>query len=332
MTSTRRILFAVKNPESRRQPGLDRAVAVAKAFGASLELFHAISTPVFVDVLPLTGSPLSEVRDQALQLHLKHLEKLAVKARKHHVTTTSKVEFDFPAHEAIVRRAKKSGAELIIAECHKGQRLAPWLMHLTDWELLRESPVPVLLLKGSRAWQRRPKILASVDPSHAHAKPSQLDRLILDEADRMAIAFHGAVHVMHANAPAPFGLALGDPALNAMTLASAYEQMKLKGKKAFESFAKKEHIAPARRHLVGRDAIYAIPEVARKIRADLVVMGAVSRSGLKRVFIGNTAERVLNTLPCDVLVVKPAHYEKHVAPRSRGVQLVAPAPMIPLPI
>jgi universal stress protein E len=48
-----------------------------------------------------------------------------------------------------------------------------------------------------------------------------------------------------------------------------------------------------------------IPALARSLRAGLVVMGAVSRTGLKRVFIGNTAEDVLDGLHCDVLVVKP---------------------------
>ncbi len=33
-------------------------------------------------------------------------------------------------------------------------------------------------------------------------------------------------------------------------------------------------------------------------------MGATSRSGLKRIFIGNTAEHVLDSLKCDVLVVR----------------------------
>jgi nucleotide-binding universal stress UspA family protein len=34
-------------------------------------------------------------------------------------------------------------------------------------------------------------------------------------------------------------------------------------------------------------------------------MGAMSRSGLKRIFIGNTAEQVLDSLQSDVLIVKP---------------------------
>jgi universal stress protein E len=51
-------------------------------------------------------------------------------------------------------------------------------------------------------------------------------------------------------------------------------------------------------------------------------MGAVSRSGLKRVFIGNTAERVLDELPCDVLVVKPPSFKSAVSQRSRGIRYV----------
>ena len=44
--------------------------------------------------------------------------------------------------------------------------------------------------------------------------------------------------------------------------------------------------------------------IAQSLPADLVVMGAVSRSGLQRLFIGSTAEEVLDRLPCDVLIVK----------------------------
>jgi len=53
----------------------------------------------------------------------------------------------------------------------------------------------------------------------------------------------------------------------------------------------------------------------RRTRARVVVMGAVSRSGLKRLFIGNTAERVLDRLPCDVLIVKPRGFRSPVPPR-----------------
>jgi universal stress protein E len=39
----------------------------------------------------------------------------------------------------------------------------------------------------------------------------------------------------------------------------------------------------------------------------MLVMGAISRSAVGRLLIGSTAERVLDALPCDVLIVKPGH-------------------------
>jgi hypothetical protein len=47
-------------------------------------------------------------------------------------------------------------------------------------------------------------------------------------------------------------------------------------------------------------------------------MGAISRSGYKRLLIGNTPERILDELSCDVMVVKPAKFRSRVPRLSRG--------------
>jgi len=330
MQAIRKILVAVKNPEARRLPAIDKAIRIARTLGASIEFFHAIADPVFVEVQPLAGHSIADLKRQAVELRQKRLDKLSARAHKLGVEANGSVEWDFPPHEAIVRRSVRCRADLIIAECHEGRRLG-WLMQLTDWELLRASPVPVLLLKTSRPW-RRHIVLAAVDPSHAHAKPSRLDSLIVEHGEKFAKALHGPLHVMHANYPSAFGLTLGDPAIDAATIAATYEQQEIKSRQEFKAFAEHAKIPRARRHVIDRDPVTGISAVARKVGADLVVMGAVSRSGLKRLFIGNTAERVLNTLPCDVLVVKPAHFEKRVSPKLRGMRLIPPQPLIPMPI
>jgi nucleotide-binding universal stress UspA family protein len=48
-----------------------------------------------------------------------------------------------------------------------------------------------------------------------------------------------------------------------------------------------------------------IPELVATERIDLVVMGTVGRAGIAGFLIGNTAERLLRTLTCSVLAVKP---------------------------
>jgi len=329
MKPTKRILFAVKNPDASRQPGVDKAIHIAREFDATLELFHAISSPVFLEVQPLRGSSLAELRLEALALRGKKLEKLAARARRRGVATRAVIEWDYPPHEAIVRRAEASGADLIIAECHQGKRLRPWLMRLTDWELLRTSSLPVLLLKNEKRW-RDPVILAAVDPSHARDKPARLDADILEYGTGVARALGGTLDVVHANFPSPYSVLGADPLMGGSLTSQAYEVLQAAGRKRFEKFATRAGIARTSRHLIDSDPVFAIPHVARKLGADLLIMGAVSRSGMKRIFIGNTAEKLLESLPCDVLVIKPSRFRSRIARKPRGMRVVAPVPLVPI--
>jgi universal stress protein E len=316
----RRVLFAIRNPEARQQPGLAKAIQVARAFGASLELFHALTDAVFIDLGRFDDASLDRLRERVENESRIPLVRMCEVARKHGVTASQSVEWDYPPHEAIVRRAAAIGADLIIAECHKGGRTRPWLFHLTDWELLRISPVPVLLLKNGKAY-RRPLTLASVDPAHAHAKPSRLDALILAAAAELSKGLRGTLHMLHANYPSIVGL--GPPVSHTWSTLS-FEELKEQERQAFEAFRASVGIPRTRAHLVEGNPSREIPRAAEKLGADIVVMGALSRSGLERVFIGNTAERILGSLSCDVLVVKPEKPSQPIARQPQGMRVSAP--------
>ncbi len=47
-----------------------------------------------------------------------------------------------------------------------------------------------------------------------------------------------------------------------------------------------------------------IVETARAVNADLIIMGSHGRTGLERILLGSTSERVINDAPCAVLIVK----------------------------
>jgi universal stress protein E len=72
----------------------------------------------------------------------------------------------------------------------------------------------------------------------------------------------------------------------------------------------------------------AIPDAAKRERSAIVAMGIVSRSGLKRFFIGNTAEFVMDAVSADILVVKPANFASRVPRTARGVQILS-MPILP---
>jgi universal stress protein E len=58
-------------------------------------------------------------------------------------------------------------------------------------------------------------------------------------------------------------------------------------------------------HLLKGWARKEIPALAKRIEADLIVMGTVARTGVPGFIMGNTAETILNQIDCSVLALKP---------------------------
>jgi universal stress protein E len=320
MRRIRQVLVAVKQPARSSMAALVKGAQLARATGASLELFHALSTPINAGAFLYTRRDLLDIERKIRERCLADLEKAARRLRRKGMNVTVAAEWDFPAYEAIVRRAIRTRADLIVAERHVGRRLAPWFLHLNDWELLRLSPVPVLLVKSAGPY-RRPAILAALDPTHAFAKTAGLDAEILSVAATVADALRGRLHAVHAYLPVP-AVGTAGHVMSGGVLGKLEAEAHAMARRGFERELKETKIPSARRHLVRQVTVDAIPGVARKVRAGIVAMGAVSRSGLRRVFIGNTAERVLDELPCDILVVKPPRFRTPVARARRGVRLV----------
>jgi len=327
MRSIRRVLVAVKEPGNGSRAAIAKGAQLAQATGASLELFHALAAPIEATAFLSTRRSILAVEQKMRDQSLAGLAKAAGRLRARGLAVTTAAEWDFPAYEAIVRRALRTRADVIVAEQHVGRRLAPWLLHLNDWELLRLSPVPLLLVRSARAY-RRPTVLAAIDPTHAFAKSTRLDREVLGVAAVIADALGGRLHAMHAYLPVPPVGVTGD-LMSAGLLSRLQADAGEMARRGFERELKKTGIPARRRHLVRDVPVEAIPAVARRIRAGIVVMGAISRSGLGRVFIGNTAERVLSELPCEVLVVKPPRFRSPVARARRGVRLVTALPPMP---
>ena len=320
MRSVRRILVAVKDCELRSTPALVKAAQLAKAFGAQIELFHGLATPLYVDGFNLAGAELPQMEQAIRSRALVQLEKTAEKLRREDVKVTVAAEWDFPAYEAVVRRVNKTHPDLIVADQHPRRHTAAGLLHLTDWELLRLSPVPVLLVKTSGPY-RHPVILAALDPRHTFSKPEKLDRRILAAGAAFARALRGTQHVLHAYVPFP--VATGPEVMVSQeNIERLQEEATAAAQKALDAELRTSRIPKARRHLVGRHPPDAIAQTARETHSSIVVMGAISRSGLRRLIIGNTAERALDLLTCDVLIVKPQRFANRVPLRRRGVRIV----------
>jgi universal stress protein E len=175
----------------------------------------------------------------------------------------------------------------------------------TDWSLVRGSPYPLRLVKP-REPAAAPVVIAAVDPTHEDDEHAELDRLIVEQAQDVATRTGGELLLVHT-----FESLTGIGAEATRTfkpvrlpVAELSERMAREHRAKLEALAKACNVDLRNVHQVPGRAREILPWFAREHKADLVVMGALARSRLRGAVIGSTAERVLDDLPCDILILK----------------------------
>lgn len=306
MNPIRNILVIV-DPTADLHPAVDKAVLLAQKLGARLELF----------VCDTKASREVRIAEHA-RTHAKEpfvvnlkamLERLAKPLREQGLDVATEIECADPLHVALIDRARRTSADLIVKDTHHHSLAQRTFITNTDWELIRACPVSLLLTKPN-SWVNVPRIFAAVDPAHANDKPAVLDNRILDCASLFAKHLGGELHLLYVYLPASViatAVSSGAPTpvpVSAQELAKEEEQKR----KMLQGLIKEYRVADENVHLKVGGPAQVLPRMAGAMRADIMAMGAISRSGLKRVFIGSTAEDVLEHLPCDALIVKPPDF------------------------
>jgi universal stress protein E len=318
------ILVAMADPAAKSSMVLAKAAALAHKTGAELTLFHSLYSPYVAGEQFYSPDALEKDIEGAVNARKAQLAKVALGLDKEGLRVRVRVRWDYPVYESIVREVVREDIDLVVAESHRHTRAARVVLSNTDWQLIRLCPCPVLFVKTTRPYDRV-RVLAAVDPLHAHAKPEMLDSKILEQGSELAELFNGRLHVAHSYLLAtPFTSGvLMEPVPLPVSVA---EQQLAEVRKAFDKLVKPYALGSRRSHLRAGNPSIELPAIAEEIGAGVVVMGAVSRSGLKRLFIGSTAERVIDHLKCDVLVIKPEGFKTPV-PRRPGYRPVVLPPL-----
>jgi universal stress protein E len=300
-------ILVIVDPTVDSHPAIEKAALLAQRFGSRIELF-VFDTKTARETRLMKERAADPAR--LLTVNLKPvLERLAQPLRDRGLDVSTDSEFGESLADGLLSRVRRTSADLVIKDTHHHSLLHRTLMSNTDWDLIRECPVPLLLTKP-KAWNRSAIILAAVDPGHVNDKPAQLDHRILEWSGALARGIEGAFHAVHVYVPLTIAAAASgalEPMASTLTPEAMEFEDKQKRKELGELTAPFK--IPAQNiHLELGTPTDMLPRKAEELNADVVVMGAIARSGLARVFIGSTAERVLEKLPCDVFVVKPVDF------------------------
>lgn len=303
MDALRNILVLME-PHAETQPAFDAALELALRYEARLELLVADYQDLHAAYFTPPTATLQEFHDSVMAGHQAVLERYVQRAAAQGVVALAEALWGTPFHEVVLARVAATRPDLVVKHSVYHNPIERTLFTGSDWHLIRDCPAPLLLVKDAARLAGRP-VLVCVDPLHSHDKPAALDHQLVARAVTLAGRLDGELHALHVfSVPTPVTV-VGDAYIAAAAL-PAVDQTPSQADKAFRDLLSAHGVPTAHAHLSVGAPVRDIVAQAKALDAGLVVMGAVSRRRLERWFVGSTAESVLDRLPCNVWVEKPA--------------------------
>ena len=313
-------ILCVVVPDVGGDTALERAVTLAKNNQARLTIVEVIDEiPPNTKLLDRVLSP-DDLQAMMIEEHRQRLEELVTPWRGN-IEIQINVLSGIPYLE-IIKEVLRNDRDLVIKTAESGG-LLDRVFGSDDMHLLRKCPCPIWLVnsKSPRAYQR---ILAAVDADDSY--PSEelntrhlLNLQILELASSLALSEDSKLHIAHAWDAIAEGMMragfIQKPEDNIAAYVEEVRQQHLHNLKVLmNEIASKlgrgtmDYLQP-QTHLLKGSPRKEVPAFADEIKADLVVMGTVARTGISGVFMGNTAETILNRLNCSILAIKPLGFE-----------------------
>ena len=277
-------------------PAFDRAADLARSCGARLKLVDIVTVPEAA-----RGYLPGGAEDLVVNTRLSRLQQLAASAPD--IQASVEVLKGRPA-QALIAEVESGGYDLVIRSHARDLAAAPRLLGSVDMQLFRHCPATVWAV-GPQALTPPRAIVAAVHADRMNPAEESLNVRIIDTAHLMARAAGGQLTILQAWHPFAEDMLRTrySPADFEAYVSAAEETAREDLGALLEKCA--EAAGEARIELLRGPAEDVVPAYTVAHGVDLVVMGTIARSGLSGLIMGNTAERLLQRLPCSVMAVKP---------------------------
>jgi len=294
-------LLVVIDPTSHAQPALQRAALLAHHSGAALELLRIEYQSAF-EGNPLLSHQAQDQARAALLISLsQEVEVLAQPLRDEGLQVTVQVRWGKPLDQMILARVAELQPDLLLKSAHHHGLLKQLLLSNSCWQLIRHCPVPLWLVQHGE-W-RGQNLCAALDPLHEADKPAALDHQLIACARELSTRLGLDAHYVHSYAGMPHSQILEANLL--ADYATYATQCAEQHGAALAEVLTPYSIVASHQHLLEGFAEEVIPRFVAEQHIDLLLIGAIARGQLDNALIGNTAERVLEAVDCDLLVLKP---------------------------
>lgn len=266
-------ILVIIDPSSENQPALQRAITAAKTLDFDVHLF----TSVYEESNTDTKHAQNKFVQSQLAFHREKLEAFAEDARAKEINVTTEIDWDSNWADAAVRASIRNNSDILFKSTFKHSLTERVVRKTTDWTILRNCLCPVLLVREGTDWDSH-KVLAAISIENEDSAHKEINHAIINLGQKVAESYSSEVHFINA-----YSDSLSNPNSNYL--------------------AKKCGVPKSQIHTEIGSPEDAIVDKSKELSADLVLIGTVARTGVSAWMNGNTAEKVLDRVECDVLAL-----------------------------
>ena len=290
-------ILAVLDGGDADATALCKAVSLARWHGAELELFLCDAQRAYS--LSRTYDPhgIEEFRRAAVRESRRYLEGLRDTAVGADVRISVDAACESPLYEGIVRKVMSSRPDLVIKSA-AGRDRQEW--DANDWQLMRACPATLLLSRG-HCWGPVLKLAAAVDVSECEASDAgrAVPQSVIEFCASVSAGSTGNLEVLYSEAP------------------DASPDSHRRRALLLDSLAREAGVAGERVHILRGEPEQTLPAFASDRGYDALVMGALTHRVGVSTLIGTLTAKLVETLGCDFVLVKPPGYAIDIDRRAR---------------
>ncbi len=281
---------------------LPRGVELARKFGTKLTFAVCVYQNI-IDLIPKN----SAFDKKQVELEAKaHFEDKLREEVNLYINEDDNFYYEFEIiwhkhfKQGIVEHINQNNFDLVIKTAHHHSRLQTLLFTPSDWALMRETKANLLFVKKG-AWPSSTCIMGAIN-IESDSKHQLLNEAIVEATANLAAACDSEAKILNVF---PWPVIDLEKFTYLFSKRDQFLDIKNHHKTKLENYvANYPNLKGSVVIAEGLSPEETIPELIQSTKSDLLVMGCVGRKGLSGAMIGNTAEKILDKIDCEVLVLQ----------------------------
>ena len=284
---------------------LPRAIELAKQFGSRLTVITCVYQKIVEFIPEHSNISRSQIEAEAKAHYEDKMRDLLSELSGVDVGNEHAANFEVVWNKnfqlGLTEYINKNSFDLIVKTAHSHAGLERLFFTPTDWHLLRDTETNILFVKNG-VWPSNTTILGSINVETDDPEHLRLNKEIVSTAVELANSCSSTARILNV-----FPWSSANLERFKYLFENKSQFVAIKDAHAIEVGRFVEDYPQLKDEIIiaeGLDPQDTIPEIVKSTFCGLLIIGCVRRKGLAGWVIGNTVEKILDDISCEVLVLK----------------------------